>query len=83
MEFVMHMLHGKNDGVDTLTGKGWSHVIVAITFKVQTQSESEMWRSMHWDGLSKISNNTRLKSNRFILNHKLSERIYFKHRAGQ
>jgi len=29
--------------------------------------------ALDWDGHSKIRNNTRLKSNRFILNHKLSE----------
>jgi len=32
---------------------------------------------LDWDGHSKISLNTRLKSNRFILNHKLSEHHSF------
>jgi len=32
---------------------------------------------LDWDGHSKMSHNTRLKSNRFILNHKLSERRSF------
>jgi len=33
--------------------------------------------ALDWDGHSKISHKTRLKSNRFILNHKLSERRSF------
>jgi len=32
---------------------------------------------LDWDGHSKICSNTRLKSNRFISNHKLSERRSF------
>jgi len=33
--------------------------------------------ALDWDGHSKISDYTRLKSNRFILNHKLSELCSF------
>jgi len=33
--------------------------------------------ALDWGGHSKISHNTRLKSNRFILNHELSESCSF------
>jgi len=37
------------------------------------------WRCRRWTGvgLSKMSHNSRLKSNRFIVNHELSERCSF------
>jgi len=33
--------------------------------------------ALDWGGYSKISHNTRLKSNRFIVNHELSEHCSF------
>jgi len=58
----------------------------SISEKEQTTSSSNPSRvdwydlemlALDWNGHSKISHNTRLKFNRFLLNHKLSERRSF------
>jgi len=61
-------------GVDSSTTSSLSVEEPKLT-EASTDSIHEV--ELDWDGHSQISHNTRLKSNRFILNHKLSERCSF------